>query len=246
MIYLTRRATFSASHYYWNPAWTAEKNRQVFGRCANKNGHGHNYTLEVTVAGEPDSVTGFVGDGRRDSDNGESGHCRLEAAGAVCEWRGRGVVEQGARLRNAGDLCGISGRSMKAYFGRRYTISASHRLHAEGLSAEENRAIYGKCNNPHGHGHNYMVEVLVGGEVAPETGMVINLTELDEVVRARVVDRFDHSNLNLDPLFVNRVPTTENLCRVVFGLLKNVLPTGKLERVRVEETENNFFECEGE
>jgi 6-pyruvoyltetrahydropterin/6-carboxytetrahydropterin synthase len=135
---------------------------------------------------------------------------------------------------------------MKAYFGRRYTISASHRLHAEGLSAEENRAIYGKCNNPHGHGHNYMVEVLVGGEVAPETGMVINLTELDEVVRARVVDRFDHSNLNLDPLFVNRVPTTENLCRVVFGLLKNVLPTGKLERVRVEETENNFFECEGE
>jgi 6-pyruvoyltetrahydropterin/6-carboxytetrahydropterin synthase len=62
MIYLTRRATFSASHYYWNPAWTAEKNEQVFGRCANKNGHGHNYTLEVTVEGEPDAVTGFVVD----------------------------------------------------------------------------------------------------------------------------------------------------------------------------------------
>ena len=60
MIYLTRRATFSASHYYWNPAWTEEKNRLVFGRCANRNGHGHNYTLEVTVAGEPDPVTGFV------------------------------------------------------------------------------------------------------------------------------------------------------------------------------------------
>jgi 6-pyruvoyltetrahydropterin/6-carboxytetrahydropterin synthase len=60
MIYMTRRATFSASHYYWNPAWTAEKNEQVFGRCANRNGHGHNYTLEVTVAGEPDPVTGFV------------------------------------------------------------------------------------------------------------------------------------------------------------------------------------------
>ena len=134
----------------------------------------------------------------------------------------------------------------RAYFGRRYLLSASHRLHSRALTPEENRAAYGKCNNPHGHGHNYMVEVLVGGEVAPETGMVINLTELDEVVRARVVDRFDHSNLNLDPLFVNRVPTTENLCRVVFGLLKNVLPTGKLERVRVEETENNFFECEGE
>ena len=62
MIYLTRRATFSASHYYWNPAWTAAQNEQVFGRCANRNGHGHNYTLEVTVAGEPDPVTGFVVD----------------------------------------------------------------------------------------------------------------------------------------------------------------------------------------
>jgi 6-pyruvoyltetrahydropterin/6-carboxytetrahydropterin synthase len=62
MVFLTRRATFSASHYYWNASWTAEKNEQVFGRCANRNGHGHNYTLEVTVAGEPDAVTGFVVD----------------------------------------------------------------------------------------------------------------------------------------------------------------------------------------
>jgi 6-pyruvoyltetrahydropterin/6-carboxytetrahydropterin synthase len=135
---------------------------------------------------------------------------------------------------------------VKAYFGRRYTISASHRLHAAALSAEENRAVYGKCNNPHGHGHNYVVEVLVGGEVDSETGMVINLAALDKVVRTRVVERFDHGNLNLDPLFVNRVPTTENLCRVIFGLLKGVLPMGFLEQVRVEETENNFFECVGE
>jgi 6-pyruvoyltetrahydropterin/6-carboxytetrahydropterin synthase len=62
MIFLTRRATFSASHYYWNETWSAERNEQVFGRCANRNGHGHNYTLEVTVAGEPDLVTGFVVD----------------------------------------------------------------------------------------------------------------------------------------------------------------------------------------
>jgi len=62
MVFLTRRATFSASHYYWNDGWTAEKNAQVFGKCANRNGHGHNYTLEVTVAGEPDPVTGFVVD----------------------------------------------------------------------------------------------------------------------------------------------------------------------------------------
>jgi 6-pyruvoyltetrahydropterin/6-carboxytetrahydropterin synthase len=135
---------------------------------------------------------------------------------------------------------------MKACFGRRYTVSASHRLHNDALSAEENRATYGKCNNPHGHGHNYVVEVMVAGAVDAETGMVINMAALDEVVRSGVIERFDHVNLNLDPLFVNRVPTTENLTRAVFALLKDSLPAGKLERVRVEETENNFFECEGE
>ncbi len=132
---------------------------------------------------------------------------------------------------------------MKAYFGRRYVLSASHRLHSDTLTPEENQAAYGKCNNPHGHGHNYVVEVLVGGPVDRETGMVVNLAVLDEVVRNRVTDRFDHTNLNLDPLFANRVPTTENLCRAVFGLLKGALPAGELEYVRVEETENNFFQC---
>lgn len=135
---------------------------------------------------------------------------------------------------------------MSAYFGRRYMLSASHRLHSEALTPEQNQAAYGKCNNPHGHGHNYVVEVLVGGPVDPATGMVINLAALDEVVQKRVTDRFDHTNLNLDPLFSNRVPTTENLCRAVFGLLKGAIPAGELEYVRVEETENNFFEYRGE
>lgn len=132
---------------------------------------------------------------------------------------------------------------MKAGFGRRYMLSASHRLHCDSLSAEENRMAYGKCNNPHGHGHNYIVEVLVGGEVEPSTGMVINLVDLDQAVQTRVIDRFDHTNLNLDPLFASQVPTTENLCKAIFGLLKNSLRSGELEYVRVEETENNFFEC---
>ncbi len=133
----------------------------------------------------------------------------------------------------------------KAYFGRRYLLSASHRLHTDALSAERNQAVYGKCNHPHGHGHDYIVEVLVGGSVNPETGMVVNMVTLDALVRARIIDRFDHGNLNLDPLFADRVPTTENLCRAVFGLLKDELPAGALERVRVEETENNFFEYSG-
>jgi 6-pyruvoyltetrahydropterin/6-carboxytetrahydropterin synthase len=132
-----------------------------------------------------------------------------------------------------------------AYFGRRYMLSASHRLHAESLSEEENRATYGKCNNPHGHGHNYVVEVLVGGEVDRETGMVVNMATLDETVREAVLERFDHTNLNFDPLFVNQVPTTENLTKAVFEVLKHALPAGKLEYVRMEETENNFFEFRG-
>ncbi len=133
---------------------------------------------------------------------------------------------------------------MRAYFGRRYMLSASHRLHADALTAEENRAAYGKCNNPHGHGHNYVIEVLVGGPVDAETGMVVDMGALDAVVRSGVMDRFDHANLNLDPLFVHQVPTTENLCKAVFGLLKDALPAGVLEYVRIEETEKNFFKCD--
>ncbi len=131
----------------------------------------------------------------------------------------------------------------KAYFGRRYLLSASHRLHSEELSPEANVDAYGKCNNPRGHGHNYVVEVVVGGAVNPETGMVIDLAALDRVVGSRVLERFDHANLNLDPLFEKSVPTTENLCRTVFGLLRDALPDGDLEYVRVEETESNFFQC---
>lgn len=135
---------------------------------------------------------------------------------------------------------------MNAFFGRRYTLSASHRLHAPALDAEQNRAAYGKCNNPHGHGHNYIVEVLVAGPVDPETGMVMNLARLDEVVQATVLDRFDHVNLNLDPIFADRVPTTENLCKTIFQLLQEPVAPAELAHVRVEETENNFFDIYGE
>ncbi len=132
---------------------------------------------------------------------------------------------------------------MRGYFGRRYMLSASHRLHSPALSAEANRKAYGKCNNEHGHGHNYFVEVLVGGAVDAETGMVVDLVALDDKVRVQVLERFDHGNLNLDPLFTDRVPTTENFCKAIFELLHDTLPAGELVHVRVEETENNFFEC---
>jgi 6-pyruvoyltetrahydropterin/6-carboxytetrahydropterin synthase len=142
-------------------------------------------------------------------------------------------------------MSGPATKAVKAYFGRRYTLSASHRLHVDALTAEENRVAYGKCNNPHGHGHNYVIEVVVSGPVDSETGMVMNLVDLDRVVNERVLERFDHRNLNLDPVFESRVPTTENFSLVLVEMLQDALPDGQLEHVRIEETENNFFECCG-
>ncbi len=131
---------------------------------------------------------------------------------------------------------------MRAQLGRRYRLSASHRLHTEALSEAENRAVYGKCANPHGHGHNYTVEVLVGGEIDAATGMVCDLTRLDGWVSREVLEPFDHQNLNTLEAFQNLVPTTENLCIEIQKRLRKVLPGDLTVTVRVEETSNNFFE----
>jgi 6-pyruvoyltetrahydropterin/6-carboxytetrahydropterin synthase len=134
---------------------------------------------------------------------------------------------------------------MKAYFSRRYRMSASHRLHTELFSAEKNQAVYGKCNNPHGHGHNYTVEVMLSGEVDPVTGMVCNLGDLDGFMRREIVGRFDEQNLNLDRSFASIVPTTENLCVEIYGIIRAGFRDAKLEKIRVEETSNNYFEYAG-
>lgn len=134
---------------------------------------------------------------------------------------------------------------MKAHLTRRYILSASHRLHAASLSDEQNRSVYGKCNNPHGHGHNYALEVTVSGPVSPETGMVCNLVDLDTAVHKDVVERFDHQNLNTLPAFERVVPTTENLAEVIFNILKQSFQSAHLEKVRIEETLMNSFEYAG-
>ena len=135
---------------------------------------------------------------------------------------------------------------LKIELGRRYRFSASHRLHSRQLSEEENRRVYGKCNNPHGHGHNYVVEVSVSGTVDPATGMIANLVDLDSFVEREVIEPFDHKLLNEDlAAFRENVPTTENVCKEIYQRLKH-FPKAKLERVRVEETSNNTFEYAGE
>ena len=136
--------------------------------------------------------------------------------------------------------------TVKIELGRRYHFAASHRLHSPALSEEENCRIYGKCNNPFGHGHNYVVEVLVSGKIDPATGMIANLADLDGFVEREILDPFDHKSLNEDvAAFDAAVPTTENLCIEIFRRLKT-FPNAKLERVRVQETSNNSFEYAGD
>jgi 6-pyruvoyltetrahydropterin/6-carboxytetrahydropterin synthase len=136
--------------------------------------------------------------------------------------------------------------TLKIELGRRYQFSASHRLHSPHLTDEENGRVFGKCNNPHGHGHNYVVEVSVSGDIDAATGMIANLADLDAFVERQVLEAFDHKSLNEDvPSFREKVPTTENLCIEIFKRLKT-FPQAKLERIHVEETGNNSFEYAGE
>jgi 6-pyruvoyltetrahydropterin/6-carboxytetrahydropterin synthase len=134
---------------------------------------------------------------------------------------------------------------MKAYLTRRYMFSASHRLHNDAMSAQENAATYGKCNNPYGHGHNYALEVTVSGPVDPRTGMVCNLVDLDGFVQSEILERFDHQDLNMLPEFTQAVPTTENLCISIYDILQRGFRYAHLEKVRFEETMMNSFEYAG-
>ncbi len=136
--------------------------------------------------------------------------------------------------------------SMKAHLTRRYMFSASHRLHSDELSPEENRETYGKCNNRYGHGHNYMVEVTVSGMVDESTGMVCNLVDLDGFVHKDILERYDHQNLNVLPEFAKDVPTTENLCIAIYEIVKRGFRKAHLEKIRIEETMMNSFEYAGE
>lgn len=136
-----------------------------------------------------------------------------------------------------------------AHLTRRYEFAASHRLHSDRLSEEENWRIYGKCNNPYGHGHNYGLEVTVTGPIDSRTGMVANLADLDRVVTETVIERFDHKNLNVEIAeFREQVPTSEVLLMEIHRLLaerwpqETALAGTRLSRLRLQETGKNFFE----
>jgi len=132
------------------------------------------------------------------------------------------------------------------YVTRREVFSSTHRLFNPNLTEEENEKIFGKCNNLNGHGHNYILEVVVAGEVEEKTGYVIDLKLLKKIINENVKNKVDHKNLNLDVDFLsNKIPTTENLAIAIWNQLVNKIPVGKLHSVKLYETENNYIEYKG-
>ncbi len=133
------------------------------------------------------------------------------------------------------------------YVTRREVFSAAHRLYNPRLSDEENEKLFGKCSNPNWHGHNYVLEVVVKGEIDSLTGYVIDLKELKRIIRENIIEKLDHKNLNLDVDFLKgKIPSGENLVVAIWNQLEGKITNGKLHAIKLFETENNYFEYRGE
>ena len=276
IIYLRRRVSFAAGHAYWRADKTEGENRVLFGPWASRWGHGHNYVVEVTVGGEVDASNGMVvniTDVDRVMKQFVTGplanrHLNYEVphfastpptleniARYVAETFTAHFADPAARLARvivweSPSLWATLNTENPRMIALTRTLdfAAAHRLHAPGLTQPENDALFGKCNNPHGHGHNYGVEVTVIGEPDPQTGMIVDLNALDAVLDREVMGRFDHKHLNYDtPDFRDLNPTSENLTRVIWNHLAPAIPApARLFRVVVKETDRNFFEYYGE
>lgn len=269
-VYLQRRRTFSCAHRYYNPDRDPAWNRDQFGPLTNI--HGHNYTVDATVCGDLDPVSGilvnlvdvkgWLQDAVEPFENDyvDAGTPVMEGRQPSTEnlsqilWRrllphveGTPAVLSGVRLAESDEIWSeYRGEGNVVYVTRVYDFSAAHRLHAEGLSESENERVFGKCNRPGGHGHNYVVEITVRGEVAPETGFAYPLDRLDRIVEEEVLTPLDHRNLNTDvPEFQEQNPTSENLAVVIW---ERICPEvgDALHKVKVQETPRNFFEYLGE
>lgn len=268
MLYLSRRVDFSAMHSYQVPGWTDEKNKTVFGLCSNPNGHGHDYQLEVMVRGKLVQKSGIVvntvdikkvvGDFIERELNGkflnkELPHFRtnIPTTENIVAYLWESIAPllldcdlHRLRLHENHYLVSEKGEGNMVTLTRKYHFSAAHRLHSEQLTEEENLHLFGKCNNPYGHGHNYYLEVSVKGEPDPITGMVTDLSILDKTVESLVLDKFDHKHLNLDmDDFKGLNPTSEVVAKVIYELLDPFIPN--LHKIGLWETEKNYFEYAG-
>jgi len=268
MVYATRRFEFSAAHRYWRDDWSAEQNQQVFGKCTSPYGHGHNYTLDVTIGGRPDPITGMIinlvelkalvneileqFDHKHLNEDTPYFKALIPTTenivrvlwGLIAPRLPQGVALARLRLYEMNDLWAEYDGADEASFSRSYVFSAAHRLHAPGLSDAENAALYGKCNNPNGHGHNYTLEVTVGGSIDPVTGMVIDLVDLDRRVDS-LLETLDHKHLDREvAAFGEQTSTAENIVVYLWGELAPRLE-GRLRHLKLWETKNNVFEYSG-
>ncbi len=269
-IRLIRTVSFSSGHRYWNPNLSPEENRDLFGPWASPYNHGHNYVLDVAAEGSIDSRTGMVVnikdiddllqqavvrkfDGKSINDEVPEFAIRPPTLENVLD----SIRDKMPPLPGKATLVGLKLAETPTLWAqwetrkpmtltRAYEFAASHRLHESGLSAEENVALFGKCNNPMGHGHNYILEVSVSGEPDPRTGMLVRLEDLDRIVHEQIVDRYDHKNFNTDlSEFEGLNPTSEIVTQSIYDRLKSTLPV-KLERICLRETARNAFEVSGQ
>ncbi len=263
---INRRAEFSASHRYWLPELTDAENAQRFGLCARAPGHGHNYVLYVSMAGDLDEY-GMVlnlSDVKhviKQEVTQQLNFSYLNEAWPEFQ-QTLPTTENIARViwqRLAPHLplvriqlyehpelwADYLGNDMEAFLTISTHFSAAHRLARPDLSYEENCEIYGKCARPHGHGHNYHLEVTVKGQIDPRTGMIADLVELQKAIDEFVVEPFDHTFLNKDIAYFEQVvPTAENIAVHIRDLLvEPIRATGaELYKVKLVESPNNSCE----
>lgn len=264
---LARKVSFSSGHRYWLSLLNESANREVFGVWASKFNHGHNYVLWVSARGEVNESDGMVVNIKWIDDIlKERVVARLDQKSIndeISEFADRSPsLENLLRyfrdtlrdLPGGVELSALKLEETPLLYGewhlkndmititRSYEFAASHRLDVPELGHEENVRLFGKCNNQNGHGHNYVLEVTVSGEISEPSGMMVDLGELDQVVHREVVDRYDHKNLDMDiPEFAGKNTTSEVVGLTIFDRLTNVVP-GQLERIRLYETARNMFE----
>jgi len=263
---VNRRAQFSASHRYWLPELSEAENTQRFGLCARTPGHGHNYILYVSLAGELDEY-GMVQNlsevkqvikrevtSQLDFSHLNDVWTEFQQTLPTTENIARVIWQRLApylslvriQLFEHPELWAeYQGNGMEAYLTLSTHFSAAHRLARPDLSYEENSEIYGKCARPNGHGHNYHLEVTVKGEIDPRTGMLVDLGALQQIIDDLVVEPLDHTFLNKDiAYFAEVVPTAENIAVYISNILRSPIQElgATLHKVKLIESPNNSCE----
>ncbi len=263
---INRRAQFSASHRYWLPELDEAENQRLFGAGSRFPGHGHNYELYVSLAGKLDEYgmvenLSYVKQVIKQEVTSQLNYAHLNDAWSEFK-QTLPTTENIARIiwqrlephlplvniklfEHPQLWADYQGKNMEATLTVKTHFSAAHRLALPSLSLEENSKIYGKCARPHGHGHNYHLEVTVAGEIDPRTGMLVDLGALQNVIDEYVVEPFDHTFLNKDiPYFAEVVPTAENIAVHIAQLLRSPIQElgAQLDKIKLIESPNNSCE----